>query len=61
MWVLQVSPEMMQTAQQEMTGTAQMYIKELWNLPIASILIGFVIYFIGYFHTVPFTRQLAPQ
>jgi ABC-2 type transport system permease protein len=26
-----VSPEMMQTAQQEMTGTAQMYIKELWN------------------------------
>jgi ABC-2 type transport system permease protein len=56
-----VSPEMMQTAQQEMTGTAQMYIKELWNLPIASILIGFVIYFIGgYFHS-SFTRQLAPQ
>ena len=27
--------------------TAQMYIRELWNLPIASILIGFVIYFIG--------------
>ena len=42
-----VSPEMMQTAQQEMTGTAQMYIKELWNLPIASILLGFVVYFIG--------------
>nr|WP_314896502.1 ABC transporter permease [uncultured Flavobacterium sp.] len=42
-----ISPELMQAAQQEMTGTAQMYIKELWNLPIASILIGFVIYFIG--------------
>ncbi|MFV8442826.1 ABC transporter permease [Flavobacterium sp. LB2P44] len=42
-----ISPELMQAAQQEMTGTAQMYIRELWNLPIASILIGFVIYFIG--------------
>lgn len=42
-----ISPELMQAAQQEMAGTAQIYIKELWNLPIASILIGFVIYFIG--------------
>nr|WP_315201231.1 ABC transporter permease [uncultured Flavobacterium sp.] len=42
-----VSPEMMQVAQQEFSGTAQMYIKEIWNLPIASILIGFVVYFIG--------------
>lgn len=42
-----ISPELMQSAQQEFAGTAQMYIKELWNLPIASILIGFVIYFIG--------------
>ena len=42
-----ISPELMQAAQQEMSGTAQMYIKELWNLPIASILIGFVVYFIG--------------
>jgi ABC-2 type transport system permease protein len=25
----------------------QMYIKELWNLPIASILISFIVYFIG--------------
>jgi membrane protein insertase Oxa1/YidC/SpoIIIJ len=33
-------------------GTAQMYIKELWNLPIASILIGFV-YFMAIFCTVP--------
>ena len=42
-----ISPELLQSAQQEMSGTAQMYISELWNLPIASILIGFVIYFIG--------------
>ena len=42
-----VPPEVMQSAQQELAGTAQMYIKELWNLPIATILICFVIYFIG--------------
>lgn len=42
-----VSPEMMQTAQNEMGGTMQLYIKELWNLPIATILISFLIYFIG--------------
>ncbi|KAF2079219.1 ABC transporter permease [Flavobacterium sharifuzzamanii] len=42
-----ISPEMMQAAQHELSGSAQMYIAELWNLPIASILIGFVIYFIG--------------
>jgi hypothetical protein len=27
----------MQQAQHEFAGTAQMYIKELWNLPIATI------------------------
>jgi ABC-2 type transport system permease protein len=27
-------PELMEQAQQEFAGTAQMYIKELWNLPI---------------------------
>jgi ABC-2 type transport system permease protein len=42
-----VSPELMEQAQQEFAGTAQMYIKELLNLPIASILISFIIYFIG--------------
>ncbi|MBF7090037.1 ABC transporter permease [Flavobacterium sp. ALJ2] len=42
-----VPPELMATAQKELVGTAQMYINELWSLPIASILIGFVIYFIG--------------
>ena len=37
----------MQIAQQQMTGTVQMYVQELWELPIATILISFVIYFIG--------------
>ncbi|MBX9887518.1 MAG: ABC transporter permease [Flavobacteriaceae bacterium] len=42
-----ISPEAMQQAQNSFAGTAQMYIKELWNLPIATILISFLIYFIG--------------
>ena len=42
-----LSPELMQQAQHEFAGTAQMYIKELWNLPIATILISFLVYFIG--------------
>lgn len=42
-----IPPEMLHSAQQELAGSAQMYIKELWNLPIATILISFVIYFIG--------------
>jgi len=42
-----VSPEMMHVAQQEFSGTAQMYLKEIWNLPIAGILISFIVYFIG--------------
>ena len=45
--IARISPELMQTTSQEMTGNAQLYIQELWNLPIASILIGFVVYFIG--------------
>jgi len=39
--------EAMQTAHMQMTGTAQMYVQELWQMPIATILISFVIYFIG--------------
>ncbi len=36
------------TEAQAMQGSnIQMYIKELWNLPIATILISFIIYFIG--------------
>jgi ABC-2 type transport system permease protein len=34
-------------ANQELASTAQLYINEIWNLPIATILICFVIYFIG--------------
>jgi ABC-2 type transport system permease protein len=38
-----------------------MYIKELWNLPIASILISFIVYFIGgYFLYSSFMQQLVP-
>ena len=42
-----IPPEMLHSAQQEFAGMAQMYIKELWNLPIATILLSFVVYFIG--------------
>jgi ABC-2 type transport system permease protein len=42
-----VQDQVIQTAQHEMAGTIQLYIKELWNLPIATILISFIIYFIG--------------
>lgn len=42
-----ISPELMQSAKHEFAGSAQIYISELWNLPIATIIIGFVVYFIG--------------
>ncbi|QBN18553.1 ABC transporter permease [Flavobacterium nackdongense] len=42
-----IPSEAMQTAHLQMTGTAQMYVQELWQMPIATILISFVIYFIG--------------
>jgi ABC-2 type transport system permease protein len=38
--------EAMQMVQQE-SGLIQLYLKELWALPIATILISFVVYFIG--------------
>jgi ABC-2 type transport system permease protein len=37
----------LKTAQSAIGSDIQMYIKELWNLPIATILISFIIYFIG--------------
>jgi ABC-2 type transport system permease protein len=43
----QIPPDMMQSAQQEFANIAQMYIAEILNLPIATILSCFVIYFIG--------------
>jgi ABC-2 type transport system permease protein len=42
-----IPPELLQAGNQELAQTAQMYITELWDLPIATILISFVIYFIG--------------
>lgn len=42
-----VPPSIVKAAHQEFAATAQMYIKELWGLPIATILSCFVIYFIG--------------
>ncbi len=42
-----IPSDAMQIAHQQTTSTAQMYVQELWQLPIATILISFVIYFIG--------------
>jgi ABC-2 type transport system permease protein len=42
-----IPPEMLQSAQQEFGSMAQLYFNELLNLPIATLLICFVIYFIG--------------
>jgi ABC-2 type transport system permease protein len=42
-----VPPEVMQAAQHEIASTAQLYLAELWNLPIGTLLTCFVIYFIG--------------
>ncbi len=42
-----IQEQVIQNGQQEMAGTIQMYIKELWNLPIATMLISFIFYFIG--------------
>jgi len=42
-----IEGQAMQTAQNQMGGTMSLYIAELWNLPIATILISFIIYFIG--------------
>jgi ABC-2 type transport system permease protein len=42
-----ISPEMMSAAQPDKLATMQMYFNEIFNLPIATLLISFVIYFIG--------------
>ena len=42
-----IEGQVIASAQNEMAGTIQLYIQELWNLPIATILISFVVYFIG--------------
>lgn len=42
-----IPPSIVKSAHQEFAGMAQMYIQDLWGLPIATILFSFVIYFIG--------------
>jgi ABC-2 type transport system permease protein len=42
-----IQGQAVQAVQTEMAGTIQLYIKELWNLPIGTILISFIFYFIG--------------
>jgi len=42
-----VDPEMLNAAQQEMGGTIQAYIREIFNLPLGTLVSCFVIYFIG--------------
>ena len=41
-----VPPEMMHQAQEQFS-TIQLYMRELWTLPIATIIICFILYFIG--------------
>jgi len=42
-----IPPSVVKEAHQEFAGMAQMYVRELWGLPIATILFSFVVYFIG--------------
>ena len=42
-----IPPEAMAAAQSEVGGTMQVYLAELWNLPIATMIISFIVFFIG--------------
>ncbi len=42
-----IQPQVMAAANTEIHTTAQLYINELLNLPIATIILSFVVYFIG--------------
>jgi ABC-2 type transport system permease protein len=42
-----VDPAMVNAAQRELGGTIQMYLHEIWNLPIGTLITCFIIYFIG--------------
>ena len=44
-----IPPSVVKEVHQEFGGMAQMYIRELWGLPIVTILVSFVVYFIGGF------------
>lgn len=43
----EMNPDMMNSAKTGLAQTAQIYINELWNLPLVSILISFILYFVG--------------
>ncbi len=43
----EINPEMIDTAKANFAQTAQLYINELWNLPLATIIISFILYFVG--------------
>ena len=42
-----VQHQVLASAQSEMAGNIQLYVKELWNLPILTIVFSFIVYFIG--------------
>ena len=42
-----IPPELLHSAQSEFAQNAKLYLAEAWKLPIATILISFIIYFIG--------------
>ena len=54
-----IQGQAVQAAQTEMAGTIQLYIKELWNLPIGTILISFIFVFMNFFSTA-FPKEPVP-
>jgi ABC-2 type transport system permease protein len=55
-----IPPSIVKETHQEFAGMAQMYVQELWGLPIATILFSFVIYFIGgYFLYISFFEAIG--
>ncbi|PKW29746.1 ABC transporter permease [Flavobacterium lindanitolerans] len=42
-----MSPEMMATANEGISGNMQLYVNEFRNLPIVTLLVSFIVYFIG--------------
>ncbi|UUC47184.1 ABC transporter permease [Flavobacterium cerinum] len=42
-----IDPEMLNAAQQEMGGSVQMYISEIFKLPLGTLVTCFIVYFIG--------------
>ena len=42
-----MSAQVLDAAQNQSASTLQLYLKELWELPIATMIIAFIVYFIG--------------